>query len=212
MPSATLRSIVMGCSNYLKDSYMTDRTMPDDDSLLKKLRIIAWALVAFLIALPAIAMAAGAEGVDWGSEDFIAATILLGGAGLVVEALVRVSRDWCYRIAAVLVTFGALFTIWSNLAVGIVGNEDNPFNITYFLIVPLLALGAIFVKLRARGMAAVARVAAIFYIAMGIAAFAAGIGEPAPFIIGIHVLFVTIFVGAAALFQQAAENSGVSER
>ncbi|MEN3972742.1 hypothetical protein WJS89_08695 [Sphingomicrobium sp. XHP0235] len=185
---------------------MTAQTL-DDDRLLKTLRPIAWALVAFLVALPAIATALGAEGVDWGSEDYIAAAILLGGAGLVVELLVRVSRDWNYRIAALLVTSGALFTLWSNLAVGIVGNEDNPINIGYFLIVPLLALGATVVKLKAAGMAAVARVAATFYIGMGIAAFASGQGNPAPFIIGIHAVFVTIFAGAGLLFQRAA-NTG----
>ena len=179
----------------------------DDDRLLRILRIIGWSLVAFLIALPAIAMASGAEGVDWGSEDFIAATILLGGSGLVVEGLVRVSRDWSYRIAAVLITFGTLFTLWSNLAVGIVGNEDNPFNIGYFLIVPLLILGTTLAGAKARGMAGVARTAAIFYVGMGIAAFASGQGDPAPFIIGIHALFVAIFAGAGFLFQQVARNA-----
>ena len=90
---------------------MTDTTINTDDRLLSRLRIAGWSAVAFLIALPALAMAAGAEGVDWGSEDFIAAAILLGGSGLVVETLVRVSDDWSYRIGAVLMTFGALFTL-----------------------------------------------------------------------------------------------------
>ncbi|WP_265587642.1 hypothetical protein [Sphingomicrobium arenosum] len=181
---------------------MTDLSLSGDDRLLKILRIIAWSLVAVLLALPAIAMAGGAE-VQWGPEDFIAATLLLGGSGLVVELLVRVSRDWNYRIAAVLATFGALFTLWANLAVGIVGNEDNAINIGYYLIVPLLALGATLARLKPAGMAATCRTAATLYIGMGIAAFAAGQGEPAPFIIGIHALFVTIFMGAGQLFQRA---------
>ena len=188
---------------------MTDHSLPaaKDDRLLKTLRLFCWGAVAFLIALPALAMAAGLEGVDWGPEDFIAATILLGGAGLITEALVRVSRDWNYRIAVALMTFGALFTLWSNLAVGIVGSEDNAFNIGYFLIVPLLALGATLVRLRPAGMAGLARVAATLYIGMGIAAFAAGMGTPAPFIIAIHLLFVTIFLGASLLFSRAAKRS-----
>ena len=187
---------------------MTDHSLPaDDDRLLKILRILCWGAVAVLIALPALAMAAGADGVDWGPEDFIAATILLGGAGLVTEALVRVSRDWNYRIAVGLMTFGALFTLWSNLAVGIVGSEDNAFNLGYFLIVPLLALGATLVRLRPAGMAGLARVAAIFYAAMGMAAFAAGMAEPAPFIAGIHAVFVTLFIVASLLFDRAARRA-----
>ncbi|WP_343345138.1 hypothetical protein WJT74_11765 [Sphingomicrobium sp. XHP0239] len=183
---------------------MNDVMIDKDDRLLSRLRLAGWGLVGFLIALPAIAMAAGAEGVDWNGGDFIAAAILLGGAGLVVEALVRLSRDWSYRIGAGLMTFGALFTLWSNLAVGIVGNEDNPFNIGYFLIVPLLALGATLVRAKPSGMAAVCRIAATFYIGMGVAAFAAGMGNPAPFVIVIHAMFVTIFLLAAIQFSRAA--------
>ncbi|MBC6982943.1 hypothetical protein [Caulobacter sp. 17J80-11] len=41
---------------------------------------------------------------------------------------------------------------WMNLAVGIVGNEENPLNRTYFGVLAVAAAGAVLARLRPRGL------------------------------------------------------------
>ena len=48
---------------------------------------------------------------------------------------------------------GAFLLIWINLAVGIIGSEDNPANLMYFGVLAVLALGSLLALLRPLGMA-----------------------------------------------------------
>ena len=123
------------------------------------LRIACWLLVAALVVAPAIAMRYTTE-VDWTASDFVFAIVLLGGTGLAIELLMRLRDNTVYRIAAALSALSTLFLIWSNLAVGIIGSENDPFNMLYFAIVPLIAFGAVVTRRQPRGMAVVLGIAA----------------------------------------------------
>lgn len=81
-------------------------------------RMILWGAIAVLLALPAIAMRLTAE-VNWGLEDFAAAAILLGGAGLALEVAARVLVAPGQRLVAALVIAAILLLVWAELAVGI---------------------------------------------------------------------------------------------
>src|SRR3954454_16025342 len=63
------------------------------------------------------------------------------------------SRDWSYRGAALLALVGMFLTIWANLAVGIVGSEDNPANIGFFAALLVGIAGSAVARFRAKGMA-----------------------------------------------------------
>lgn len=139
-----------------------------------KLRYTAWALAALVLCVPLVAMQFTRE-VNWDGADFIAAGIIIGGIGLMAEFLVRVSRNGFYRAGAACALAAIFLTVWSNLAVGIVGSEDNMYNLWYFGVVLLAILGAALVRFRAGGMAAVALLAVA---AMAVLALAAGT-EPA---------------------------------
>ena len=85
---------------------------------LNSLRVAGWSLAAAILLAPLLAMQFTSE-LNWGAEDFFAAALLLGGAGLALEATIRLVRGAGARIAvalAVLLTFGL---IWAQLAVGI---------------------------------------------------------------------------------------------
>ncbi|NNC48222.1 MAG: hypothetical protein HKO13_07315 [Sphingomonas sp.] len=184
--------------------------MTDSRSALSKLRIAGWAIVGLLLLLPVAAMRLQVDGVDWGTEDFIVAFVLLVGSGLLIEGLVRVSHNPAYRLGAALAVLTTLFMIWSNLAVGIVGSENDPFNSFYFLLLPLIALGALIVRLRARGMAAVMALAAIFPVGMAIAALALRkhlqpMGSVTE-IVGVNSLFVLLYGLSALLFWKTARR------
>ena len=60
-----------------------------------------------------------------------------------------------------------LFLIWANGAVGMIGNEDNAYNLLFIGLIPLALLGAAVVRFRAAGMTAVMLLAGAGQIAIG---------------------------------------------
>jgi hypothetical protein len=88
-------------------------------------RIMVWGGAALLLLAPLVAMQFTEE-VRWTGSDFaifgVMLAVPLGG----LELAVRATRSMAYR-AAVAVALGASFLMtWANLAVGIIGNENNP--------------------------------------------------------------------------------------
>lgn len=96
---------------------MTDPT-PDDPRARLPWRAIGWGSAALILLLPAVAMRYTAE-VRWGAEDFLAAALLLGLAGAVLELAFRRRRDrrWVFGVTAGVVA--TLLLVWAQLAVGL---------------------------------------------------------------------------------------------
>lgn len=115
-------------------------------------RVVGWGLAALLLALPAVAMQFTEE-VLWGETDFIVMGILLGGTGLAVEWLIRRSPSLCYRLGSLVSLLTVFLTIWANLAVGMIGSEDNPFNLLFLGVLLIAASGAALARFSPRGMA-----------------------------------------------------------
>lgn len=76
--------------------------------------------VPILLLVPLIAMQFTDE-VKWTLFDFIAAAILLLGAGLAFEWTLRKIKTTKSRIVVGIVLFIVFFLIWAELAVGIFG-------------------------------------------------------------------------------------------
>lgn len=166
-------------------------------------RVAGWGLAALLLLLPAVAMQFTDE-VKWTASDFVFAGVLFGGTGLLIELAARRSRLPAYRIASVLAVIAALLLIWINLAVGIIGNEENPMNLLYVGVLAVGLAGSIGAGFAARGMArAMASTAAAMTLAGAIAvsgsAPASGLGMAV-----LHGAFVAMFAGAALLYARAA--------
>jgi peptidoglycan/LPS O-acetylase OafA/YrhL len=89
--------------------------------MVKNKRLI-WILltVVVLLLVPLIAMQFTNE-VNWSVFDFIAASVLLFGTGLLCEFVMRKVKKIEYRIAICEVLLILLFLIWLELAVGIFG-------------------------------------------------------------------------------------------
>jgi hypothetical protein len=134
-----------------------------------KLRYAGWALGALLLCAPLLAMQFTTE-VDWTLSDFVVAAVIIGGIGLMAEFLVRVSPNGLYRAGAACALAAVFLTVWSNLAVGIIGSEDNPFNLWYFGVVLIAVGGAALVRFRPAGMAAMALLAIAFMAVLGVVA------------------------------------------
>lgn len=82
------------------------------------IRIGVWSLVALALLAPLVAMQFTNE-VNWGIEDFAVAALLLGGAGLALEAVLRFVRGTGARIGLGLAIGAALLLVWAELAVGL---------------------------------------------------------------------------------------------
>lgn len=173
--------------------------------------IVRIALVtAFLLLIPLAAMQFD-TGVDWSPFDFIVAGALLFGSGLAYELISRRVRHHAYRAAVGIAVAAALLLTWINLAVGIIGSEDNPANLPY-LIVPAVALiGAIVARFRPRGMARAMFATAAFLalipaIALLTGRLQFGPAEEPPGALGVlalNALFAVLFVASALLFRRA---------
>lgn len=73
-----------------------------------------------ILAVPLIAMNFSKE-VNWSLFDFLVMGVLLFGAGLVLEFMLRKIKVTRYRILLGALLFVVLLLIWTELAVGIFG-------------------------------------------------------------------------------------------
>ncbi len=164
------------------------------------LRVLGWVAVATLLALPLVAMQF-TQDVNWTASDFIAAGITLGGAGLGTEFLVRQSSSHAYRIGAILAVLAIFLTVWSNLAVGMIGDEDNRYNLLFFGVILLGLTGMIVARFRPAGMALAMAVAGSAQAAVG------AFGIPADSLGGVlSMAFAGPWLLAAAMFWYAARE------
>ena len=114
-------------------------------------RIARWTVAGTLLAIPALAMQVSDE-VNWTVSDFVFAGVMIIGTGLLYEGVTKLSDNLAYRAGAVVALAAAFLLIWINLAVGIIGNEDDPHNAAYFCEVLLAAATAFSAALRPTGM------------------------------------------------------------
>jgi hypothetical protein len=168
-------------------------------------RTIGWGGAVTLLAIPFVAMRFTSE-VNWSASDFIFAGALFAIIGGAFELAIRASSNRAYRAGAAVALLGALLTIWANLAVGIVGSEDNPANLWFFGALLVGIARSCIARFRASGMAAATFATAIsLWLAFGIAWMSP---TDEPFVShGVELagtsLFALLFLGSAALFRSA---------
>ena len=167
----------------------------------KNIILIALA-VAFILLLPLLAMQFTDE-VAWSLSDFAVAGALLFGTGLAYELVARKAGSIAYRAAVGVALAAALLLVWINLAVGIIGSEDNPANLMYIGVLAVGMIGALIARFRPHGMAR-----ALFATALA-QAFVAVIALIAEKDLAVfqHLMmngfFVALWVGSALLFRRA---------
>lgn len=160
---------------------------------------LAWGTAAALVALPLVAMQFTDE-VNWTPADFAFAAAMIGGVGVAFELAVRVSANHCYRAGAALALAAAFLLVWINLAVGIIGSEDNPANLLYAGVLGVGLVGVLLARFRPQGMALAMLATGLAQIAVAVIAAAAGLGFTGP----ITVFFGGLWLTSAWLFRRAA--------
>ena len=179
---------------------MAHRPRPSNAAgFLNPWRLAGWGVAAALLLAPAVAMRFSAE-VDWDETDFIVMGLLIGSVGLGIEFLVRRSPSLAYRLGAAVAMATVFLTIWVNLAVGMIGSEDNPHNLLFAGVILIALVGGVLARFRASGMALAMAAAAFAQTAAGAAGLAA---DPRGAVFSIA--FALPWLLAATLFRTAAD-------
>jgi hypothetical protein len=164
------------------------------------IRIALWSAAATVLALPAVAMRFTTE-VNWTASDFVFAAVMIGTVGLLAEVAVRMSSNWSYRAGAAFALAAGFTTVWANAAVGMIGNEDNLYNLLFLGIVAAALVGAMLVRRRSSALAKVMAAAAAAQLGVSLAGYSV---DPKGAIFS--AAFALIWLLSCALFARAARD------
>lgn len=163
---------------------------------------------AFILLLPLLAMQFTDEMV-WGLFDFVFAGALVFGTGVTYQLITRKAGSTAYRAAVGLALAAAFILIWANLAVGLIGSEDNPANLMYTGVLAVGIIGAVVARLQPHSMARALFATALAQALVAVIALVSNLGSPSsapPEILAVNGFFVVLFVGSALLFRYAARE------
>lgn len=168
-------------------------------------QVFVWSLPIVLLSIPLIAMQFTEE-VDWGALDFLVMGALLFSAAGAYEIGTRLSASSTYRAGVAILVLGSVLVTWVNLAVGIIGDEDNLLNLMFFAIPLVGGLIGLLGRFKASAMVRAAlAMAAAQAVTVVIAAF---VGDYlAAFYDG---FFVAMWLVAAGLFRFDAPNEALA--
>lgn len=167
-----------------------------------------WAGAAALLALPAVAMRFTAE-VDWDAFDFLAMGLILAAACGAMEVGMRMSGHLAYRAGVAVGVGGGFLMVWTNLAVGALGDEANPANLMYGGVLLLGLVGAVLARFRAAGLARTMLAMAAATVAVALIALATGAtgGSRLAEVGGVTLFYLGPWLLAWALFRMAAADA-----
>ncbi len=169
----------------------------------KVLRILFWGGAVCLFAIPVIARFA--VQIPWTAMDFVFWGVILLVAASLCELSLWLSRSLCHRAAMVLATGAGFFTVWVNMAVGIIESELNDWNLLFIAVLAIGAVGALVARFRAAGMAAVMLMMAVAQVAVAVVAvFVSQPGHPEGWIFS--AVLAVVWLGCASLFRQATRS------
>lgn len=170
-------------------------------------RVARWSAAAGLLCVPAVAMRFPGSGFDWTPSDFVAMGVLFAGVLGAYEVLASRAPSVFYRAASVLSVLGLFLLIWLNLAVGIIGSENNDANLMFAGVIALIVGGACLAKFEGGGMSKALFVAAAAQALIGIVALIGdmgieGHGWPRDVIV-LTAFFTALWMVAGTLFRMA---------
>lgn len=169
-------------------------------------------VAALILLLPLLAMQFTDE-VVWSLYDFVVAWVLLFSAGLTYKLVAGKMGNIMYRAAVGVAVATALLLIWMNLAVGLIGSEDNSANLMYVGVLAVGIFGTIISRLQPHGMAKTLFAMAFAHVLVAIIALIAGLhlspNSSVAEILGVNGFFAVLWVASALLFRNAARKQAV---
>jgi hypothetical protein len=180
---------------------MAGSAQTDSGRRWSRWRIAAWGAAAAVLLLPLIAMQFTDE-VNWGPGDFALAAALVIGVGMSFELALRRTGSHAYRAAAAVALAAAFTLAWANLAVGVIGSEDNPANLMVWGVLAVGIFGALAARFQPRGMARALAATALAQVIVDVLTLLSGLGFAGP----ITAFFAALWLLSAWLFRKAARE------
>ena len=171
-------------------------------------RLAVWGTAALILLLPLVAMQF-TEKVTWDLADFVVFGAMLAGACGTYELAARMTGNYAYRAAVGVAVATAFILVWMNLAVGIIGSEDNAANLMFGGVLAVGIIGAIIARFQSHGMARALVATAVAQTSVAVIAAIAGLGEPWSGPLELSLLngfFVALWLTSSWLFQKAARE------
>jgi hypothetical protein len=184
---------------------------PEDDrgQRVSLWSVAIWTAPAAMLLVPLVAMQFSTD-VRWTRFDFIVAGLLLYGAVFTYELITRRTASGPYRAAGGVAVMAGLMLVWVNLAVGMIGSENDPANLMFGGVLAIGIIGAIVARFEPAGMARALVATALAQAAVAVIALVNRWGSTGPSwprdILGTTALFAVLWVISAALFQKAARG------
>lgn len=167
-------------------------------------RLAAWGGAAALLLAPLVAMPFTGE-VRWTASDFAVFGVMLAIPLAVLELALRASGGFAFRVAVAIALGAAFLMTWANLAVGIIGHEDNPLNELFFGVLFVGVVGAFVARFRADGLARTMIAMALAQTLIAVIALLQG-----HVVVVLTGVFVTAWLTAAWLFRKAAREEATA--
>lgn len=174
--------------------------------------MIKWfVVVVLLLLIPFIAMQFTKE-VMWDGVDFIITGSLLLGSAFMYELVTKKSSTTAHKVAVGMAVAAALFLVWINLAVGVIGNENNSLNLLYVGVLAVGFVGTLMAGLKPQGMARALFATAVAQALVPIIAlifWSDRVTLEPQGIVGVFILnafFVLMFTGSGVLFRRAGRR------
>jgi hypothetical protein len=140
--------------------------------------------------------------VAWDLADFAIFGAMLAGACGTYELAARMTGSGAYRAAVGVALAAAFILVWMNLAVGVIGTEDNPANLMYGGVLAVGIIGAVVARFRPHGMARALVATALAQASVAVIALIGGLGHA----LVLTGIFVALWLISAWLFRKAARE------
>lgn len=182
--------------------------------LIQTRAVIRWVLItAAVLAVPLLAMVlklgvpdpgtGTTDGVNWGPMDFAIVGVLVLGAGLLFEFASARAGTGAHRAAVGIAVLAGLMLVWVNLAVGMIGDEGNPANLMYVLVLAVALICTSVARFEPREAAIVMFATAGAQALVAVIALVAGLDPTLP----ADAFFIAAWIASGLLFRQASVHS-----
>jgi hypothetical protein len=165
-------------------------------------RVVGWGAAYALLLVPLLA------GWPWTLSDYVFAATVFAIVGGTFELAVRKSGNIWYRFGVALALATAFLLVWINGAAGIIGSENNPANLMFFVVIAIGIAGSTAVRCEAAGMARAMTIAAFAELMVAGIVFAGRLGASEPpglaGVLAIIAFFACLLLLSAWSFRKAA--------
>lgn len=126
-----------------------------------------------------------------------------------VFLIIRMRRNKNYRFAVGVAFLAAFLILWVNLAVGIIGEPDDPANLMYVGVLAVGFIGAIIARFHPSGMTRTLFAMALVQALVAVITALGGLGAPVTPALSLLIfngILISLWVGSAKLFRKAARE------